>query len=364
MNKSDLKRNGYMLRGKYKKKGYDWWWHSFTAKHEITTEEKAFYIEYYVTNPSLSPNEVMLGQSSERHKPSYVMINAGTWGDNKKQIHQYYPTSMLSYDYNKLNLSIADCSLTENHLKGSCETSEIDASNPAFLCDAGKMSWDLNLNKKIAYNVGYGAGKLFRSIKIFEMYWHAEGIKTQYDGHVILDGEKYIVEKENSFGYSDKNWGSDFTSPWLWISSCHLFSKRYNQVLKNSAIQIGGGRPKVLGIHLNRKLLIGIFYEGQMIEFNFSKFWKRNFIDFSFEEKETLGMWQVTAKNKRYSISLELYCKLDEMLKINYEAPNGKKLHNNLLNGGTGYGNLKLYENNQLIDELDIRNAGCEYGEY
>jgi hypothetical protein len=52
------------------------------------------------------------------------------------------------------------------------------------------------------------------------------------------------------------------------------------------------------------------------------------------------------------------------MLKINYEAPNGKKLHNNLLNGGTGYGNLKLYENNQLIDELDIRNAGCEYGEY
>ena len=29
MNKSDLKRDHYMLKGPLAKQGYDWWWHSF-----------------------------------------------------------------------------------------------------------------------------------------------------------------------------------------------------------------------------------------------------------------------------------------------------------------------------------------------
>ena len=31
MNKSDLKRDYFMLKGPLAKKGYDWWWHSLTA---------------------------------------------------------------------------------------------------------------------------------------------------------------------------------------------------------------------------------------------------------------------------------------------------------------------------------------------
>ncbi len=53
------------------------------------------------------------------------------------------------------------------------------------------------------------------------------------------------------------------------------------------------------------------------------------------------------------------------MLFINYEAPNGKKLHNHLWNGGNGYGEIKLYKKDgTLIDHVKIENAGCEYGEY
>lgn len=56
------------------------------------------------------------------------------------------------------------------------------------------------------------------------------------------------------------------------------------------------------------------------------------------------------------------------MLLIQYEAPNGKKLHNKLWNGGTGYGELKLYhtynKTKTLIDHIAFENTGCEYGEY
>ena len=56
------------------------------------------------------------------------------------------------------------------------------------------------------------------------------------------------------------------------------------------------------------------------------------------------------------------------MLLIKYEAPNGKKLHNRLWNGGNGTGVIELYEKKggkfELIDEVEAKNIGCEFGEY
>ena len=52
------------------------------------------------------------------------------------------------------------------------------------------------------------------------------------------------------------------------------------------------------------------------------------------------------------------------MLWINYEAPNGKKLHNRLWNGGNGVGTISLYHKKKLIDTIEAKNIGCEYGEF
>lgn len=365
MNHSDISRNKYMLKGSLAKKGYDWWWHNFTARNLETNEEKAFYVEYYITNPSISPDKVLLGQTSEEAIPSYFMMNVGTWGKNKKQIHQFYPTKAIEYNDKTQVLSVGDCYLSETRIAGTCEATISQANDKAYMTDAGKMEWDLKVNKRIAYNVGYGAGPLLRDLNAFEMFWHAEGIKTEYDGYVILDGIKYSVEPNTSFGYADKNWGSDFTSPWLWISSCHLESLKHNKRLTNSAIELGGGRPKVLGIPINRSILIGIYYEGQMIEFNFSKPHLLSKVSFNFTEENGDAIWNVSASNAHYRIDLRLTCQTKDMLEINYEAPDGKKRHNHLLNGGNGSGTLKIYQKNgTLIDDIAFYHTGCEYGEY
>ena len=57
------------------------------------------------------------------------------------------------------------------------------------------------------------------------------------------------------------------------------------------------------------------------------------------------------------------------MLLINYEAPTGLKLHNRLWNGGNGYGEIYIYDKAKnkervLIDNIEMKNVGCEYGEY
>jgi hypothetical protein len=75
----------------------------------------------------------------------------------------------------------------------------------------------------------------------------------------------------------------------------------------------------------------------------------------------------------------DIRCKKEDMLLVNYEAPDGVKRHNRLWNGGNGYGTVTLYKKAlkfkntdskkpkwewELVDEIEVRNAGCEYGEY
>jgi hypothetical protein len=78
-----------------------------------------------------------------------------------------------------------------------------------------------------------------------------------------------------------------------------------------------------------------------------------------------MAIWTITASNKKYSIKLLLTCPINDMLEINYESPDGKKRHTHLLNGGTGTGTLQIFsKQNQLLDDIEFYNTGCEYGEY
>ncbi|MBE5961594.1 MAG: hypothetical protein E7256_09470 [Lachnospiraceae bacterium] len=372
MNRSDLSRNEYMLRGPLAKKGYDWWWHSFTAWNKETGKEKAFFIEYFVINPALGRDKPVFGQipgAEGKSKPAYVMVKAGTWGEDARQIHAFYPISELKLGVRGLDITAGCCRLTEKSMQGYVDMEEKEAKkHPEYMSDAGVMSWDLSIEKKTAFHVGYGASKFFRKLNAFEMFWHAEGMKTEYKGSIWLDGEEYEVIPEKSYGYADKNWGSNFTSPWVWISSCNLTSQLTGKKLNNSVFDVGGGCPKVFKVPLKRKLLIDFNYEGTDYEFNFSKFWTKTKTTFTCNETEEYIVWKVKTENKDAIMHLICKCKKSEMLWINYEAPDGRKRHNRLWNGGTGSGKIRLYKKMEkgavLIDDIRFSNAGCEYGTY
>ena len=258
---------------------------------------------------------------------------------------------------------------TPGHTRGSICVSEEEAkAHPEWMSDAGSLSWDLAIDKKIAFHVGYGASKFFRDLNAFEMFWHAEGMKTAYLGEIVLNGVKYRVRPETCYGYSDKNWGGDFTSPWVWLSSNNLVSLKTGRRLENSVFDIGGGRPKVFGLALNRKLLGAFWYEGKNYEFNFSKFWTLSGTKFDCQETEDEILWHVVQTTATAKLDTQIRCQKKDMLHINYEAPTGLKRHNRLWNGGNGTGVLKLYKRRFgreiLIDEIKAENIGCEFGEY
>lgn len=373
-NKHDLDRNACMLRGPLAHHGYDWWWHSFTAQDKETGEDKAFFIEYFLCNPALAEDQPVFGQLPENRKagkyPSYLMVKAGTWGEEHFQIHRFFAWKDVKlHGEAPYKIKADDCFASENHLKGSVKVTKDEAAmHPEWMSDAGDMTWDLRIDKKIAFNVGYGASTPFRIAEAFAMYWHAEGMKSTYEGEITCNGRKYIVTPEKSYGYADKNWGRDFTSPWVWLSSNCLISKKTGQKLNDSVFDIGGGRPKIYFVPLDRRLLGVFYYEGKEYDFNFSKLHLKVKTDFKFEEKEDLVIWRVRQENIHAVMETEIYCKKKDMILVNYEAPDGSKRHNKLWNGGNGWGTVKLYDKEDgkevLVDEIEASHVGCEYGEY
>ena len=316
----------------------------------------------------------MLGQLPENRaagkRPSYLMVKAGAWGRDHCQLHRFFAWKDVTLHGDApYRVEAADCLACETVLRGSVAiTPDEAAAHPEWMCDAGEMSWDLTVDKQIAFNVGYGASKPLRDAEAFAMYWHAEGMKSAYSGEITLNGKKYIVTPEKSYGYADKNWGRDFTSPWVWLSSNCLVSRKTGRQLQNSAFDIGGGRPKIYFVPLDRRLLGVFYYEGKEYDFNFSKLHLRVRTEFSFEEQEELVVWRVRQENTHAVMETEVFCRKEDMLLVNYEAPDGEKKHNRLWNGGNGRGTVTLYEKRGgapvLIDEIEATHIGCEYGEY
>jgi len=153
-NKSDRQRNAFQLKGSLAKKGYDWWYHSFTGYNEKTGEEKSFFVEYFLCNPALTQEKPILGQLPQNKakgiKPSYLMVKAGTWGKDAVQLHRFFSwkdiTVLREAPY---TIGAPECTASERTITGSIQlTPQEVAAHPEYMCGSGSLSWNLNVFKE------------------------------------------------------------------------------------------------------------------------------------------------------------------------------------------------------------------------
>jgi len=367
--KSDISRNEYMLTEKLAQKGYDCWRHLFTGKSLLTGQEKTFFIEYFLCNPALAGDRPVLGQSPENRtagkRPSYLMIKAGHWGKNARQIHRFLAWKKISLRQNApFSLKASDCLLSETFLKGCVSVSDAEAArNPQYLCQSGSMSWNLQVNKKIPFHAGHAADSFIRTLHASNTCWHAQGMKTEYEGTVTLDGEEYLINPETSYGYADKLWGSDFDPSRVHLSSSDLLSSKTGLRLTNSAFVFAGSPVKIFFTRKQHRFTGGLFYEGSQFEFNFLKFLAFPSTKFYCQETPDELTWHIRLESLTALVKLEVHCPKNEMLFMNYESPDGTNLSGRLISGGTGTGFLRLYRKTGtrrvLIDELVARHVNC-----
>lgn len=373
-NASGYYRNGYMLAGAQAKKSYDWWWHSLVAENSDTGELRPFFIEYYVVNPGLNTPEPVLGQLPENREkgvqPCYAMLKAGTWGeDSSAQIHNFYPISQFSASRSAMDVSIGGNTATDTALAGSVQVTPAEAAaHPEYMSDAGEMSWDLTAEKLLSYSVGWGTSELFSRLGAFQMFWHVQGMLTRYSGTIVYNGQEYTVRPETSAGYQDKNWGADYTNPWIWLNCNTFTSADTGEKLSYTSLDVGGGMPIVFGVPLGEKVIVAFYYKGQLYEFNFSKFWTGSQQEVDCGVRDDEVYWNIAAWNGEAAIEINFTCPTSHMQRFNYENSLGEKNHTQLWNGGHASGTLRFYKKRTteylLIDTLRGTLGGCEYGRY
>ena len=162
-NKHDISRDACQLFGMQAHKGYDWWWHSFTGYDAESGEAKPFFIEFFLCNPALGGEEPVFGQiPGKPQKPSYLMVKAGAWGEDAAQLHRFWGWKRIKVDWGvPFSIEADDCFLNETQTRGHVKVKE-SSTHPEWMCQDGEMSWNLNIRKITAFNVGFGADEVFR----------------------------------------------------------------------------------------------------------------------------------------------------------------------------------------------------------
>ena len=143
----------FMLRGSLRKNGFNRWRLVTNAISCVTGEEKTFFIEFYIVNPLLSPDECVMGfknrcepspeelqyalAGTESAKniaqekyvsPSFLMIKAGCLSGRCVQINSYFPFSSIDFGSGEYILSVKDLSERVCMLSDDCSCGEVSVT--------------------------------------------------------------------------------------------------------------------------------------------------------------------------------------------------------------------------------------------
>ena len=176
------------------------------------------------------------------------------------------------------------------------------------------------------------------------------------DLSVLINGESGMLP-ETSYGYADKHWGRSFNRPWFQFACGKLASQRAGQELRHSALAVNAFCPRFLGIPLGKRLMLQLTYRGEDFEFTRCKW----------ETKETgkRYVWHILAQDKSTVVKISGSCTKAEMIRLQYENPEGRKFRIPPLGGCAGIGNLQLFRKGsggrEWMDTLTLENALCIY---
>jgi hypothetical protein len=154
------------------------WWHNFEAVHPETQERRSFFIQYLVINPGGNgTRSPVFGQlntttrSGRNLKPSYARLAAGTWGDGKVQLFNYYRLPAFRASQQTMRVRMGSNTANETALKGSVSgTPDKAQMHPEWLSDAGNISWDLTVDKALTFSTGIAGSPPF--IKVGRQLHH------------------------------------------------------------------------------------------------------------------------------------------------------------------------------------------------
>ncbi len=380
VSKRALKINNYKLtKTSLKKCGFDRWRYVFNAVNAASGEERCFFIEIAVLNPLLNSDRVVLYEAQnesikssdlqaalagnidltgmeEKAAPSYCCVCAGILGRNPRRLTRYIPAGEFSFKKNAFDIKSDLCMFGENSLSGVQEVTRADCRKLPLgtRSDVGKMEWNLKY-EKVLDSAPVSSKKTFS--------WYAGGIKTQFSGRVIFDGDEFLISPDNSFGYADKSWGSEMPCPFLHISSSRMTSIFTGKIMRDSAFALESnleGKVVVLSKFGEKEFSFGPKKKIKKYESS----WRcvRSPLNSGGEELH----WSVSINSKKYILDVDVFSAVNELIIKDYDMPQGEGAVLKIVSGASATGEIRLYrqikKSLELIQHAKIVSAVAEYG--
>lgn len=364
-----------------KKLGVNYWRFFFNGKEKYSSENQMFFVEFEMLNPYISPNECVLGfksrvfispenlqyalagtQSAINLKtekivqPSYCVVRIGRFGKNGKQLCAYYPVNNIKFSSKPFFIETENQTFSNDSISGEITVTTQDLTqNPEFFCDEGSAQWNLNyvINKSLEIGFNNNGER-----------WFPSGLNSTFSGNLIFDNKEYVVFPLSSFGYIERYWGKSLMEPWFHISSSNLISNITGKPLIGASFAIQGAFEK----HVS---FTGVIDDAEIVfsldsSNKYNDIWQCSQMPEVDDIDENRLHWTASIHNKNWILDVDVFCKITELVNRKLELPEGERKVLNLIEGGTGTGEIKLYKkvkkNLEQIEYAKINNCICEFG--
>lgn len=371
----------YGFSNSKKKFGINYWRFFFNAIEKNSGAQQMFYLEFEMLNPWLSADKAILGykprvsisaedlqyalagtenakniQTETILQPSYCAVRIGKFGKNGKQLCSYYPLNEVSFDAKPFEIVAGQNVFNENKLQGSIHITKEDLNDfPELMCDYGNASWNLSYLMNVLCANGYNANG---------NRWFPAGLNVSYSGSITFDETEYIIDPSRSYGFMERLWGKSLMEPWFHISSANLISNITGKPLEAASFSVQGVFDQHVSFAGNiEKSQILFSLDGSN---KYSDVWQCTQMP-SVEEIDQNNLhWSVSIHNKQWIIDVDAFCQINELTNRSIELPEGQRKVLNVLQGGSGSGEIKIYrksgKNLEQIEFAKFTNCVCEFG--
>lgn len=345
------------LQSSIRRSGFGRWRYVFNAQNSSTGENTTFFIELFVVNPDVSPNEVVwsdlhtvpvITDESQLYLPpqenqghhSYVLLRVGRYGLEKKTVKSFFPSSSLVSSNNSLSLADGVFHLEGNTLCGN------------VVMEGKNTCWQLKMERLCSFLPRrFPRGRVQK-----DKYWGAPAVRAQFSGEIHFDESSYIVSTGTSFGYIDKLWGKDYPYPFFHLSCSRLSSIISGKPMVNASFVVQGVYNKSFALY------------AEIDSIKLSRPRIKNKPNFDCAVLENRLHWTVSVPFRKFLIDIDVFCESNQMILNSYSCPSNSGEELQILSGATGTGEVRLYKcikrnKLELIEHLAIQNVRCEYGD-
>ena len=381
MSKKIIKSKDYKIgfSNLQKKNSVNLWRFFFTGINADSKENETFFIEFELLNPFLSPNQTLYPDSNKsvspellqtalmgnlnvlenksKEKSSYCVFKVGKLGQKSKMLCQYFSWNEIACTFHPFEIKIGNKLISENKLSGFISVDEKESlENPSNYPNFGYCNWNIEYYIKEPFLQGYKDDK-FR--------WFPFGHKTVFGGKINFNGTDYLIDPRMNEGYIERFFGNGFPDNWIHVNCSEITSLITGKKLTDSSFCINGvfdDRLSLLGNLENIPLLLLSDKKRRLYECVFDCTQMPGIED----PNEQLLHWSFSFNDKKWIIDIDVFCKVSELLNKIYTKPEDSSIVLNVLEGGSGFGEIKFYKQNkksiEQIEHAKLNKVICEYG--